>query len=210
MTKRERVWLFTELVKDTSDPEQLIAYAIYKANKNDLAKQCRLKTAMSDSEIATELQHFHDQITLSALRQQGYRTKAREMLDELAVGIGAKLQHSWQQRLQHLEGDLWIQWGDCAKRYSENVRKVQWHTALIKWIGGGLTGLLATALSTVLVVGVVSLFTSDLRGNARQSLKSVIEVLIPAQPFGVNAAPETYRELPEHTHVPEFPDSQRW
>lgn len=35
----QKQWVFTRLVEDTDDIRQLIAYAIYKADKDDYAKQ---------------------------------------------------------------------------------------------------------------------------------------------------------------------------
>ncbi|MCR2658919.1 hypothetical protein NSP18_16020, partial [Salmonella enterica] len=76
---------------------------------------------------------------------------------------------------------------------------VTWYTrfgkGILSWLGGGVSGLLATAISTLLIVGAVSLFTPSVRDTARDSLKGVVDTLIPETPIpGVTETVKTNKQ----------------
>ncbi|KFW99663.1 hypothetical protein [Pectobacterium carotovorum] len=65
MSQQPKRWVFSELVKDPNDPEQLIAYAMYKGDKDELAVKSRQERGLSEAQIEKELQQFHDHIVIS-------------------------------------------------------------------------------------------------------------------------------------------------
>ncbi|MFS2221624.1 hypothetical protein [Pantoea sp. B65] len=186
-------WVFMELVNDPNDPEQLVAYAIYKADKDDHAKQCRIVRRMTEEQITTELARFHDAIVHSERQLNGYRTKAKSIVDQLIVSVSERatlscdqLLASHQQQHQKELAELWLKWGERAANYSDHLIKRHWFKNLLirvaRWIGGGLSSLLATAFSTLLIVGTLSLFKPDVRDLAREALKGIVGTLIPQKP----------------------------
>ncbi|SXU02561.1 Uncharacterised protein [Klebsiella pneumoniae] len=186
-------WVFTELVQDSDEPEQLIAYAMYKADKDDLAIQCRARL-LSETDIEVELTRFHDSIAYSDRRLQDYRDKAKRAVDQLVGSVSDRVALAYDQTIatmtdnhQNELQDRWKKWGEEAALYSAHLIRPVWYSRLWKgtlsWLGGGVSGLLATVVSTLLIVGIVSLFTPSVRDTARDSLKGVVDTLIPETPI---------------------------
>lgn len=186
-------WVFTELVQDSDEPEQLIAYAMYKADKDDLAVQCRARQ-VPEAEIVDKLTSFHDSIAYSDRRLQDYRDKAKRAVDQLVDSVSERVGAAYDQTIAAMTDnhqtelqEKWKRWGQEAALYSTHLAQPVWYTRLWKgilsWLGGGLSGLIATAISTLLIVGAVSLFTPSVRDTARDSLKGVVDTLIPETPI---------------------------
>lgn len=192
-------WVFTELVRGSDEPEQLIAYAMYKADKDDLAIQCRARL-LPEADIVTELTSFHDSIAYSDRRLQDYRDKAKRAVDQLVGSVSKRVAAAYDQTIAVMvdshQTDLrekWIKWGENAALYSTHLARPVWYIRLgkgiLSWLGGGVSSLFATVISTLLIVGAVSLFTPSARDTARDSLKGVVDMLIPATPIpGVTGA----------------------
>lgn len=186
-------WVFTELVQDLNDPEQLIAYAMYKADKDDLAVQCCARL-LPEEEIVTRLVSFHESIAYSEKRLQDYREKAKRAVDQLVSRVSKKVATVCGQKIAKMANDhqidlqeKWKKWGEEAALYSAHLKQPVWYIrfgkGVLSWIGGGVAGLFATVLSTLLIVGVVSVFTPSVRDTARDSLKGVVDTLIPETPI---------------------------
>lgn len=193
MTTQPKKWVFTELVKDSNDPEQLIAYAMYKADKDDRANQCRTR-GMADAQVNTELESFHDGIAHSERQLDDYRDKARRTVDQLILTVSQGVEHVYEQRIAAMEESheaeirkKWIEWGDSAAAYGASLTKP--HLAkrfglwLLGWIGGGVSGLLATVVTTIILVGIISLTKPGIRDTARDALKNGVDTLIPSSPI---------------------------
>ncbi len=198
-------WVFTELVQDSDEPEQLIAYAMYKADKDDHATQCRARF-LPEADIVAELTSFHDSVAYSDRRLQDYRDKAKRAVDQLVGSVSERVAVAYDQTIAAMtdvhESDLrekWEKWGEDAALYSAHLTRPVWYLRLgkgfLSWLGGGVSGLLATVFSTLLIVGAVSLFTPSVRDTARDSLKGVVDALIPATPIpGVTDAVKTNKQ----------------
>ena len=193
MTTQQKKWVFTELVKDANDPEQLIAYAMYKADKDDRATQCRNRQ-MNDAQMNTELESFHDGIAHSTRQLDDYRDKARRTVDQLIVTVSQGVEHIYEQRIRDLkaahEEELkkqWGKWGEQAATYSAHLTKPHWAKRFgiwfAGWIGGGVSGLLATVVTTIVLVGIISLVKPGIRDNARDVLKNGVDTLLPSTPI---------------------------
>lgn len=193
MTTQPKKWVFTELVKDSNDPEQLIAYAMYKADKDDRANQCRSRRMNAD-QVNTELESFHDGIAYSDRQLDDYRDKARRAIDQLIVTVGQGVASTYEQRIIDLqaahEAELkkkWVEWGESAAVYSANLTKLHWAKRLVfwilGWISGGVSGLLATVVTTIVLVGIISLTRPGIRDTAREALKNGVDALIPSSPI---------------------------
>lgn len=198
-------WVFTELVQDSDEPEQLIAYAMYKADKDDLAIQCRARL-LPETDIVVELTSFHDSIAYSERRLQDYRDKAKRAVDQLVSSVSERVAAAYDQTIATMTDEhqidlqeKWKKWGEDAALYSAHLTKPVWYTrfgkGILSWLGGGVSGLLATAISTLLIVGAVSLFTPSVRDTARDSLKGVVDTLIPETPIpGVTDTVKTNKQ----------------
>lgn len=198
-------WMFSELVQNPDDPEQLIAYAMYKADKDCLATQCRARR-VSEEDIVAELSSFHDSIVYSDRRLQDYRDKAKRTVDQLAGGVSERVAAVYDQRIVMMINnhrldlqEKWKKWGEAAALYSAYLTRPAGYAragkGILLWLCGGLSGLLATAISTLLIVGIVSLFSASVRDTARDSLKGVVDTLIPSTPVpGVSDAVKTNQQ----------------
>lgn len=198
-------WMFSELVQNPDDPEQLIAYAMYKADKDCLATQCRARR-VSEEDIVAELSSFHDSIVYSDRRLQDYRDKAKRTVDQLAGGVSERVAAVYDQRIVMMINnhrldlqEKWKKWGEDAALYSAYLTRPAGYAragkGILLWLCGGLSGLLATAISTLLIVGIVSLFSASVRDTARDSLKGVVDTLIPSTPVpGVSDAVKTNQQ----------------
>ena len=195
-------WMFTELVQNPDDPEQLIAYAMYKADKDDLATQCHVRQVPEEG-IVVELASFHDSIAYSERRLQDYRDKAKRTVDQLAGSVSERVAAVYDQRIAMMANnhqlDLqkqWKIWGENAALYSAHLTRPVWYARagknILSWLGGGVSGLLATAISTLFIVGILSLFTPSVRDAARDALKGAVDILIPTTP--VAGVTDTVRE----------------
>ncbi|EMF0787369.1 hypothetical protein [Klebsiella huaxiensis] len=90
-------WVFSELVKDSNDLSQLIAYAIYKADKDDMANSMR-SNAKTEPEIQVKLDDFHDSVATTPRLLQNYQNRAETLMRSVANDIAnkAKLQATQQ------------------------------------------------------------------------------------------------------------------
>lgn len=193
MTTQPKKWVFTELVKDSNDPEQLIAYAMYKADKDDRANQCRTR-GMTDDQVNTELESFHDGIAHSERQLDDYRGKARRTVDQLILTVSQGVEHAYDQRITAMKASheaeirkAWVEWGDNAAAYSAHLTKPHLAKRLgfwfLGWIGGGVSGLLATVVTTIVLVGIISIAKPGIRDTARDALKNGVDTLIPSSPI---------------------------
>lgn len=192
----QKQWVFTRLVEDTDDIRQLIAYAIYKADKDDYAKQL-VRRRLPESQLPAYLERYHDSIAYSERQLDHYRDKAACIIDRLVLTVSQQVQYACDRKIASLklshEAELdkkWIEWGKNATAYSAYLAKPGWSATLmngvIKWLLSGISGLLATLFSTLLIVGTLSLFAPEMRSAARNILKNGIDTLIPLNPTGLS------------------------
>lgn len=78
-------WVFTEIIEhtpiDSNDQDVLgiVAYALYKKDKRDLAESLRLEQ-VSEEEIQQKLEDFHHQVATIPQRQKRYKDQAETVL----------------------------------------------------------------------------------------------------------------------------------
>ncbi|WP_137765832.1 hypothetical protein [Nissabacter sp. SGAir0207] len=192
-------WVFTELVQDADNPEQLIAYAIYKADKDELAKKCRQRNK-SEDDIGIELERFHDNLADSDRRLAEYKRRANQVVEGLVRGVDSRVRAELEARenahIRHLEQQLISvqneltraeetalkKWTEQAHNYSAHLNKPPTWKAVAKWIGlwliSGIPGLFATVITTIILVGLVSLFTTNALQSTKEALKASLDVLM--------------------------------
>lgn len=172
---------------------------MYKADKDDHATQCRARR-MTDIQVAAELERYHDGIAHSDRRLDEYREKANRTIDQLIVGVSTGVEHTYNQRIDALkaqhaiaidnlrtqlaaaEGDAIKKWTQAAHQYSSNLVEPPFWKRASKafglWLISGIPGLFATVLTTILLVGGVSLFSTNALQTTKQALKDGLDAIM--------------------------------
>ena len=228
MSTQPKLWVFSSLVQDKEDPQQLIAYAIYKSHKEEKAQ--RLKNqGRNDAEIKAELEIWHDEVALDPRLLETYQEKALSIVDALIEGANQAAEQHFeavanrkiealvsahseainaitarhQSETSELKASLAaandnarLEWANKIAQWvpAQNMPPA-WKRYLIKfaaWLGAGVSGLLGTVITTVLIVGLCSLFVTkeDRAAMINSTLKKGIDILVPDKPFDIQTHPE--------------------
>ncbi|EKY1962281.1 hypothetical protein RA241_003671 [Cronobacter sakazakii] len=201
---QQKKWVFTELVKDPNNIEQLISYAIYKGFKDEKAQILR-KENKSDAEIDKELAKYHDHCLNSRKQLDVFRGKAKEIVEGYVAAANSGILERANAEIAKFEADkkkeilalekkvkeaekaalkLLMQ---GAEKYSKQVKKPVgfWeHTkvialAIVKFMFSGVPKLIATACSIGLIFFLYSLVNEDARTGLRQGLYSMVDAFVP-------------------------------
>lgn len=82
-------WVFRELVANNGDMEGLIAYALYKFEKDQIASRMR-EDGVDDLDVDRRLREFHDQTLMSSDRLESYKEKAtKKIYDSIQDAVKA-------------------------------------------------------------------------------------------------------------------------
>ncbi|GAB2200886.1 hypothetical protein [Sessilibacter sp. MAH4] len=175
-------WVFESLVKDDKDAIGLIAYALYKHKKHNLANNLRADGA-SDVQIEQQVKTFHDQALLSDSLND-YREMAVTYFDALISEAEEK--YNEKQRLQkkahedkvkslkllhekeiknlntkHIN-ELKRQEANLLKKIKEySLTHKSVFEKLVHWLFSGIPSTISTFLLTALFLGSVLFFTSE-------------------------------------------------
>lgn len=222
MAQQSKKWVFTELVKDPNNIEQLISYAIYKGFKDEIARNARA-AGKTEPEIETELMAYHDQCLQSPRQLEVFRKSAKDTLDgyidrvngELTTrlnSIFAQQEADYQKQIRALEKDKKVaekaalkQLLAGAQQYSkevtkpvgpvEHIRKYCW--AFLKFMFSGVPKLFATAFSVSLMFAVYGWVSGDGTSAVRTGLQKWIDMTFPAKE-GKNASSETTNNVSQN------------
>lgn len=190
MSKR---WVFTELVKDNRDHIGLIAYALYKVDKNELAESLRAQ-GFSSEIIDIKVKEYHDNIVEMSTTQHRYRENAERVMIELLTEMESKIFPDFQGQITKLQKQMEAK----DKKHQKDLAKAKWagvqsfyeaycdsdkgkSKLLLSWfwLWNGFSGVLATIIVAILVYGAAALFvTSDKRdeilSSAADNIKSAV------------------------------------
>ncbi|WP_449567069.1 hypothetical protein [Lelliottia nimipressuralis] len=97
-------WVFSELVKDSDDLSQLIAYAIYKADKDGVAIGYRAQ-GNSETEIQAKLDSYHDSVATTPRLQQSCHERASSLIIMLVNDIAAETQQKAAQQITAIKAE---------------------------------------------------------------------------------------------------------
>ena len=96
-------YVFTALVSDKNDPMQLMAYSIYKADKNEIAETLVVANK-TPGEIEAGLQNFHDSVINSPSLLLNYHARAQNfgaaLLSGLEEGVKVKARQDFVDCVQ--------------------------------------------------------------------------------------------------------------
>ena len=146
MDVQQHQHVFSSLVKDKDDPLQLLAYAIYKADKSEIAQKLS-DNGRDPQQIDHELQNFHDAVIHSGGLQQSYYARA--------INIGKALFEATEQGIKLRARQ------DFIERVMQIVKTEQsWRYRAIAFLGEGIKGIMATTLVIILFSGIYALTLS--------------------------------------------------
>ncbi|MDK9364155.1 hypothetical protein [Lelliottia wanjuensis] len=97
-------WVFSELVKDSNDLSQLIAYAIYKADKDGVANGLRAQ-GKTEAEIQVKLDSYHDSVATTLRLQQSCRDRAEALMITVVKGIADKTNKQAEQQIKAINDE---------------------------------------------------------------------------------------------------------
>ncbi|KZR06440.1 hypothetical protein A3N63_01865 [Klebsiella aerogenes] len=157
-------WVFSELVKDSNDLSQLIAYAIYKADKDGVAIGYRAQ-GKSEAEIQAKLDDYHDSVATTPRLQQSCHERAASLIFTLVNDIAAETQQKAAEQITAInaeykksltkEGKKAVE--EYHKKIKQNVAEKQTKWEWLKeFTVSGFSGVWATIL-LILAVWLLSM-----------------------------------------------------
>lgn len=145
-------YVFNNLVADINQPLELMAYSIYKADKNEIAVNLG-RAGLPKTQIDLELKKFHDLVLNSPSILQNYHTRARALGEGLVVEIKQGIRDEAK--------------ADFIERVQQLVKtEKSWYHHLGVWIMDAIKGVASTIMVIILFGGVYSLtLTKEERSN---------------------------------------------
>ncbi|EAT3775068.1 hypothetical protein LPQ20_20605 [Klebsiella pneumoniae] len=206
MTQPTKKWVFTELVKDPNNIEQLLSYAVYKGFKDEIARNARA-AGKKEQEIEAELTAYHDQCLKSPKQLQVFKKSAQEILDGYVSGVNNELQERleaifaqqeniYQNQIKALQKEkeeanknAIKQLVKGAEKYSKQIKKPVgfwdcsqvYGIAILKFLFSGVPKLFATAFSIGLLFSLYGLFNGDAVTGLRKGLYKVVDITVPGE-----------------------------
>lgn len=104
MSQPQKLWVFSSLVQDKEDPQQLIAYAIYKSHKEERAQRNKLN-GMTDIQIKADLESWHDDIAQDRRILDTYEDKAFEIISAVIEGANQAADYRQRQLIATMQTD---------------------------------------------------------------------------------------------------------
>lgn len=212
MPQSTNKWVFTELVKDPDNLQQLLSYAIYKKFKDEIARTAR-HSGKNEARIEEELVHYHDQCLSSQQTLDMFREKAADILAGYTTDVNSRLQSSLvhnfnkqhkakeneikvlKKKLENAESIALKKFAEGANDYAKKITKpkgllwVRYHLwNFIKFLFSGVPKFIATTVSMGFLVAVVTFANGDANAVVRTALTKLVDLVAPAKP---NDSPAT-------------------
>ncbi|WP_052238820.1 hypothetical protein [Pectobacterium brasiliense] len=179
MSKR---WVYTELVKDKDDTHGLLAYSLYKFEKNEFA-ECLRATGETEEKITEELKTFHRQTVSSPARIETYREKAEKIIENIFDQLDVQIREGYEEQLEganvqaneieRLNGVISQLNSDHKKELDDaredavlhfhrtvaayHVRQQGWLLRTMQWQWNGFAGVFAAILFAIGIYGLCTL-----------------------------------------------------
>ncbi|QWA11861.1 hypothetical protein GTU79_03425 [Sodalis ligni] len=137
-------YLYNSLIIKEGEPEHILAYALYKVHKNKVINQARHEL-WSGSQLALQLKSLHDSVIQQEGMRQHFYQQAREMSEKFVTETKERIKR------------------DAVSEYQEKVAQYRriitppW-VKFVKWLGVGLSGLIASVVVIVMLTGFSALF----------------------------------------------------
>ncbi|NRD74487.1 hypothetical protein HQQ94_14830 [Shewanella sp. VB17] len=200
MTKK---WVFNALVQSNNDPIGLLAYALYKFRKDEIAKALGNK-GKSGPEIAKRLENFHDDTLCSQTALDDFRSKAIRMANLIGETLSKETIEEYQNKSTILEQDrkqLEKEQNEFNKILSKEQTKLKnelldkFKTVVndtpkksntrkcIDWIAGGFSGIVAQIIVLVFTFGVLSIYTGSSEKLAKSFAQGIVSSMTASPAF---------------------------
>lgn len=206
MTQQKKQWVFTELVQDPNNIEQLISYAIYKGFKDEKAHSLR-KANKSETEIEEELAKYHDHCLGSKKQLDVFRSKAKDIVEGYVTAANSGLLERIDAQLAKIDDDKKKEIAALekkvkeaektalkklmagAEKYGKEIKQPSgfvetakaWSMSLLKFLFSGVPKLFATAFSIGLLFSVWGLFNGDAVTGLRKGLYKMVDITVPGE-----------------------------
>lgn len=95
-------WVFKELVKNDKDPIGLIAYSLYKCEKNKKATSLK-EEGLSQDEIKKRLDDFQSYIVDSSKILSGFTKEAEQVISDSIAVVKKKMEDEYVERYSTVE-----------------------------------------------------------------------------------------------------------
>lgn len=180
LDSQEKKWVFDELVEDRkTDIQGLVAYALYKANKADIAKTKR-DIGCSEKDIEAEVRTFHQNAVSSRSMLDGYRERAGNLLQELSEAIEDEVRDEYEDKVASVEWrrseerrrqteelsrlksqhqkEIEKQRKKAVTEFVTKVKQTPCEKALprvVKWQWNGFSGVFAAMIFAIIIGGVI-------------------------------------------------------
>lgn len=156
-------WVFSELVKDSNDLSQLIAYAIYKADKDELANNMR-SDAKAEQEIQDKLDDFHDSVASTPRLLQNYQTRAETLMRSVVSDIASKAKDQATQQIESIKAEhIKALRKESTKAVDEYHKKIKQNVATtqtkLEWLRDFTVSGFSGVWATIVLIGVVWLIS---------------------------------------------------
>lgn len=192
-------WVFETLVQDEQDAVGLIAYALYKNKKHNLAKKLRLDKR-SELDIANQVKIFHDHTLHN--QTDDYLDKATIFLDGMFKKVEAaekvkydaeiaKLKASYESKERQLIKECDTKIKKERKNFIANVNaydkdKKHFVDRAFAWIISGIPGAIASFVLSAFLIGASVMLVPD-------SKKQEIFTSLATEYLGIKNPPEKGR-----------------
>ncbi|WP_210467523.1 hypothetical protein [Vibrio crassostreae] len=198
----EKKWVFNLLVKSPNDSIGLLAYALYKYRKADLAENLR-KSGKTDKEIATQLSSFHENTVNSESTLEDFRVKAKELVFQMGDAAGNAMYKDTLQKLEVREQELKKLEQEFTKektKFDETLKKAKTKqrnelidqlkaavqntppksksTRFKDWIVGGAAGIAAQVLLLVITLGCLTIVSGGSDALIKKFVDKTVSTLI--------------------------------
>ncbi|WP_063664741.1 hypothetical protein [Aliivibrio fischeri] len=175
-------WVFNALVKSDNDPIGLLAYALYKFQKDEIGKSLRSENE-TEEEIAKQLSNFHDSTLRSHSSLEDFRNKAVTLVSLIGEKAGESLvkattddlntklaivekekaqlekdRKGFQKMLNKEKTKIKAELLEQFKATVENTPKKNRLEKFTSWLLGGFSGIAAQLIVVVFTFGVLALY----------------------------------------------------
>lgn len=175
-------WVFNALVQSDNDPIGLLAYALYKFQKDEIGTSLRSENETED-EIAKQLSQFHDNTLRSQSSLEDFRNKAVMLVELIGEKAGESLVKAKLEKIKIKSAALdkeKIQLEKDRKEFQKtlNKEKTKMKADLLEqfknaandtpkksilekvtsWLLGGFSGIAAQILVVIFSFGVLTIY----------------------------------------------------
>lgn len=178
-------WVFNALVKSENDPIGLLAYALYKFQKDEIGQSLRSE-GLDEGEITKRLSNFHDDTLRTNSSLEQFRSKAVTVVELIGQKAGEALIKSQTEELSKKQSLLEKNQAQFEKDRKEFQKTLKKEKTKIKaellerfkitvddtpkksgwrkcgeWLLGGFSGLIAQVIVLVFSFGMLTLAYGD-------------------------------------------------